>query len=135
MYVSSGLTGRNVLENSETLAHALKLEDGGSLLISVSAQHLPKAPPRSLFGLFDHAKLREMMWEIAQEEPRRIYSSRVKESVLKVAEVVLSDAFQGVYELENDGLKAACLQFVEQFLVKITQNGAMKELFAGSIEG
>lgn len=134
VYANLRGTGKDVKDDSKTLAHTLESGDEGPQSLEAQGQDQTPIAPRSILELLVHAKLRAMMRQMYQKEVKRIYTSEVRALMPHVSEETLSDAIKICFEFANGGLKKASIQFAEQISIKMAQNGALDETFNHSIE-
>lgn len=112
--------GQKVQEQIDTLDDALRSDEKGPTSIP---DHDTTPAPESLSQLLNHSQLHAQIREIAQEEASHNNAVEMDKYFEKAAKDALSDPFQIVFELANDGLKIAFFGFVESFLT----NSALKE--------
>lgn len=71
---------------------------------------------------------------MAQEEAKRMHTSRVKETISKAVEKALSDAFYIRFFSANYGLETASFHFVERIMTEMAQNDALDGVLDRIIE-
>lgn len=92
------------------------------------------AAARCIPDLNASAEFRAIVQLTAQEETKRIYASRVNESVAKASEEALSQAFQISYESANVELENTSYHFVKSVLTEMAHKGALDEVFDQYLE-
>lgn len=106
-------------DDFETQSYALESKNKDSPTLPAQEQHSTPAPPIFFPKLFNYAELHAMKRKVGQVETERIYASRVRASILKIAEEPLSDAFKTGFESTDEDSKTASIHFVEQSLIRI----------------